>query len=310
MNARLFVLSGADLGRSFALADGALLGRSPECAVPLRDASISRMHAKVEARGGALWLVDQGSRNGLWRKGERVKELELGDLDEFKVGDVFVRVRLELGGVAPEADLDFDVAPKSAQRSPAAPKPAPAPSAETERPPTAVPAPQRTVNPPPRRAELELEEIVLEEPTDSPAPPAVPRSPEAPRAPEPVVSRVAPARPDPASTAFRALGATRVAPSFENRSARVLQYHRVAASGGALSADLEQRPVWVKLVLIVLAMALCAAISWFAFRGTTFLRERASGGGASGLPEDAESTDGGAVAPADGTDTSAGDAAR
>ncbi|MCK6446629.1 MAG: FHA domain-containing protein [Planctomycetes bacterium] len=263
MNARLFVLSGADLGRSFALADGAVLGRSPECAVPLRDASISRMHAKVVARGESLWLVDQGSRNGLWSKTERVKELELADLSEFKVGDVLVRVRLELAAAVHEADVDFDVAPRVRPTS-TAPKPVPPAAA---------------------RAELELEEIVLEE-APEPARPAVSPAPAASRPAEPTgatgarpptAPRLEPeSRPDPASTSFRALGATKVAPALENRGQRVLQYHKVDARGSALSADLEQRPVWVKLLLVVLAMALCAAISWLAFRGTTFLRERAS----------------------------------
>lgn len=288
MNARLFVLSGADLGRSFALADGAVLGRSPDCAVPLRDASISRTHAKVVARGESLWLVDQGSRNGLWSKTERVKELELADLAEFKVGDVLVRVRLELAAAVHEADVDFDVAPR-ARPAPSTPQPAPPPT------------PMRSEPPP--RAELELEEIVLEEPPEAARPTATTgaRAPTAPRTESPTRPESAPrsgpaTKPDPASTAFRALGANQVAPALENRGQRVLQYHKVEARRSALSADLEQRPAWVKFVLVVLAMALCAAISWLAFRGTTFLRERAAP--ESAAPEDAPPD----VAPPDATE--------
>lgn len=255
MSPRLFVLSGSDLGRSYALEDGALLGRSPECQVPLRDGSISRVHAKVERRGDRLWLVDQGSRNGLWLAGQRVRELALGDLVEFKVGDVLARVRLDASAPAPDAELEFDVAPKkpAARLTPEAP-----PSAELE---------------------LELEEIVLEEEPARAAPSAPPRAAPSPAGAPATAPRPAPSI-DKASTAFQALGATKASPALETRGQRVLQYHKIEARSGWLSTDLEQRPAWVRLVVIVLAMALCAAVSWFAFKGTTLLRERAQDPGA------------------------------
>ena len=80
---RVYVLSGADLGRSFAIGAGAAFGRSPDGVVVLRDASISRVHAKVERRGDALWLVDQASRNGVFVEGKKVPELALADAVEF-----------------------------------------------------------------------------------------------------------------------------------------------------------------------------------------------------------------------------------
>jgi hypothetical protein len=81
-----------------------------------------------------------------------------------------------------------------------------------------------------------------------------------------------------------ALGATKLAPALAQRGQRVLQYHRTPSREGWLSADLDQRPAWFKLVVILFAMALCAAISWFVFSGTTILRERAQ-------PEPTRSTD-------------------
>ena len=47
MSAQLFVLSGADVGRSLEARDGLTIGRSRECALVLRDPSISRRHAPL-----------------------------------------------------------------------------------------------------------------------------------------------------------------------------------------------------------------------------------------------------------------------
>ncbi|MCC6407919.1 MAG: FHA domain-containing protein [Planctomycetes bacterium] len=265
MSARLYVLSGPDLGRSFALDEGATLGRSTDCSVPLRDASISRVHARVVRRTEGLVLQDQQSRNGLWHKGARVPELALVDLVEFKVGEVLVRVRLEAGTEArgPGEHVEFDVAPK-----PAEPKPAAAP-------PPAPPKPAAT---------LELEEIVLKDFEPEPiearlAAPAPAPASAAPRARPAEPAR--PARPASPRPGAAPLAATKVSPALEARGQRVLQYSKVEGSGGLLTGDLEQRPAWFKLLVIVLAMALCAAVTWFVFSGTTFLRERAQGAGAS-----------------------------
>jgi len=99
MKARLFVLAGPDIGRSFQVRHGDTLGRSPECIVSLRHPSVSRKHAHLEVRGGAFWIVDDGSRNGIGVQGERVARLELRDHLEFSLGELTLRFRLaEPGG--------------------------------------------------------------------------------------------------------------------------------------------------------------------------------------------------------------------
>jgi pSer/pThr/pTyr-binding forkhead associated (FHA) protein len=113
MTARLFVLSGADLGRSFPLDEGATVGRNADCAIALRDGSISRVHARIERRESGLVLVDQKSRNGLWNKGVRAAEVALADLGEFKIGDVLVRVRLETEASAAASEVEFEARPKA-----------------------------------------------------------------------------------------------------------------------------------------------------------------------------------------------------
>jgi predicted component of type VI protein secretion system len=92
---QLFVLSGADVGRSFEITPGAKLGRSPECDIVLRDPSVSRRHAHFEEVQGRWSLVDDGSRNGISVNGQRTARAELEGQQEFLIGELLVRLKLE-----------------------------------------------------------------------------------------------------------------------------------------------------------------------------------------------------------------------
>jgi hypothetical protein len=89
----LYALGGPDVGQSWELMDGAVLGRNPDCVVVLHERSVSRRHARVELRGGTWWVVDMGSRNGLRVAGKRVSEAPLADHAEFVLGEVPLRFR-------------------------------------------------------------------------------------------------------------------------------------------------------------------------------------------------------------------------
>ncbi len=126
--ARLFVLAGPDLARSFALGERSTLGRSDECDVVLHDRSISRKHA-VLVRQGELWFVqDLGSTNGVSKDGKRAERIELADGDEFTLGDLPLRLRLSAPAVA--QDIEFDSSP------PAVPASVPAPAVRAPVPPS------------------------------------------------------------------------------------------------------------------------------------------------------------------------------
>ena len=56
----LYVLSGSDVGRTYEVVDGALLGRVSQCDVVLRDSSVSRTHARLERRGEGWVVVENG----------------------------------------------------------------------------------------------------------------------------------------------------------------------------------------------------------------------------------------------------------
>lgn len=92
---RLYILSGPDLGRTVDVQEGAVLGRAAECAVHLRDPSVSRQHARLERVEGSWRIVDTDSRNGVRVRGERVMSAALADGDEFQVGEVVLRFRAE-----------------------------------------------------------------------------------------------------------------------------------------------------------------------------------------------------------------------
>ena len=232
--AQLFVLSGSDAGRSFVVRGGARIGRGKDCEVRLREVSVSRNHAHIEEQDGRWFVVDDGSRNGILYESQRRDRLELTDHDEFQLGEMLLRFRLE------------DPAVES-PRKPDRPRPA-APAAPLPEP----------------------EEIVLEGGGED-----MDRS--ATRAP---VSRPAPARaaapPPPADPSGTRVARPAKAPAagagLEAKS-RVLQYHRTENRRGAMVTDLTQYPLWLRWSVYALVLALAVAIAFFAFKGTSSLRE-------------------------------------
>ena len=103
MKARLYVLSGPDIGRSFSVRHGDTLGRSPDCVVTLKHASLSRNHAHLECVDGRWFIVDDQSRNGVFVGKQRTPRAELGDMAEFQLGELHLRLRLEASNANPDA---------------------------------------------------------------------------------------------------------------------------------------------------------------------------------------------------------------
>lgn len=168
--ARLYVLSGPDLGRSFPLGERTTLGRSDECDLVLRERSISRQHAVLVQTGERWFVEDLGSTNGISKDGKRAPRIELADGDEFKLGDLLLRLRLGAPAApsASEQDIEFDVGPASTRATAAAPIPAPPP------------------RPGPPSVTAAADEIEIEEPDAEPAASArAPLAPSAPRVPRP-----------------------------------------------------------------------------------------------------------------------------
>jgi predicted component of type VI protein secretion system len=258
--AQLFVLSGPDVGRSFDVRPGDTIGRSPECIVTLKDPSISRNHARLVREGERWVLLDQGSRNGIVTAGVRRTRVELEDQMEVQLGEVLLRFRAE---TAPESAPPRELAPPPAPARestlpPAPPRDRASPPAPSPRPPaSAAPAPPRPTADVPAFARA------------APAPPPI-------EEPDEILlegaSRIAePAPPD------RKPRATTPGPLRPGPGDRVLQYNRIPDRPGRLGADLAQYPAWVRIGLLLLALALAAAIAWLAFAGAAFLRQKLAG---------------------------------
>ena len=64
------------------------IGRSSECAIPVKDRYLSRRHAEIEAVNGNWVLKDLGSANGTYLNGARVEhDMSLVSGDRIRVGD-------------------------------------------------------------------------------------------------------------------------------------------------------------------------------------------------------------------------------
>ena len=75
-----------------AVGEGVLrVGRGIAADDVLEDRSVSRRHAVITCRDGEVVLLDDGSLNGVWVNGERVRQATLRDGDAVAVGDVQMR---------------------------------------------------------------------------------------------------------------------------------------------------------------------------------------------------------------------------
>jgi predicted component of type VI protein secretion system len=237
--ARLFVLAGPDLGRSFPLGERTTLGRSDECDLVLRDRSISRKHAVLVHADGSWFVEDLGSTNGVSKDGKRGERIELADGDEFRLGDLALRLRLGVEGPAPvvDADIEFDLGPTRVVPAPAvAPAPLPVPAPPSARAPAARDTAARDTaarGPLPKDPdEIEVEEEIEIEGPDQALPAAV-RA-----APMPLTPR---------------------APRAERRT-------------GFFAGDLSQQPFWLRTLIVLGLIAFCAGLAYGAFRAVAMLR--------------------------------------
>lgn len=84
--ARLVGLSGTVKGRVYPLSLGTfVLGRGEECDLRLRDAGVSRVHAKIVAEGPVHVIQDNESRNGTLVNGQPVRRADLKEGDQLSL---------------------------------------------------------------------------------------------------------------------------------------------------------------------------------------------------------------------------------
>jgi hypothetical protein len=84
---RLVAVDGPLKGKTFEVTELASIGRGDTCAVRLDGRHVSRIHARLERREGAMVLKDNESRNGVFVNGASVKESALKADDVVEIGE-------------------------------------------------------------------------------------------------------------------------------------------------------------------------------------------------------------------------------
>lgn len=76
----------SDGDQSVPLVDKLLIGRHPGCQIVLAESSVSSKHAAVIAKGDRWFIADLDSSNGIVSDGQKVKQLQLKDGVQFRIG--------------------------------------------------------------------------------------------------------------------------------------------------------------------------------------------------------------------------------
>jgi len=70
-----------------------IIGRSPECDLPVRDILLSRRHCVIERLGESWVIADLGSKNGTRVNGDVINRHVLHDLDVIRIGRTRIAFR-------------------------------------------------------------------------------------------------------------------------------------------------------------------------------------------------------------------------
>ena len=106
------VLNSGSSGKKVLMAEGQdeiIIGREPECDLPIDDHTVSRQHAKLVRKWGGVVLNDLGSKNGTFVNHERISEKVIRDGDKLMFGTVKCLYRNA-------ADVNIDIISKEISR--------------------------------------------------------------------------------------------------------------------------------------------------------------------------------------------------
>ena len=107
----LRVVKGPNVGQVFEVrAASVVLGRSPDCAIVLDHAAVSRLHAKIECVDGSFYIEDLKSRNGVRINGQTSVRHQLRDNDLIKICGYHLSFEDERFREAEESSVDVDSA--------------------------------------------------------------------------------------------------------------------------------------------------------------------------------------------------------
>ncbi len=81
-------VSGATLGKTYAVTDNAVIGRQPDCDLPIPAEEVSRHHARLKVTPEGVLVEDMGSANGTWINDKRVQSGLLKPGEELRLDTV------------------------------------------------------------------------------------------------------------------------------------------------------------------------------------------------------------------------------
>lgn len=81
-------VSGATFGKTFAVTDNAVIGRQPDCDIPIPAEEISRHHVRLKVTSEGVHVEDMGSANGTYINGKRVEKGVLKPGEELRLDTV------------------------------------------------------------------------------------------------------------------------------------------------------------------------------------------------------------------------------
>lgn len=94
-SARLDLLEGGEVRRSFTLAEVNSLGRAVSNTICLTDSTVSAHHAEISYSEQCWWLEDVGSSNGTVVNGATIEaRVALSEGDQIEVGNTRLRLHL------------------------------------------------------------------------------------------------------------------------------------------------------------------------------------------------------------------------
>jgi pSer/pThr/pTyr-binding forkhead associated (FHA) protein len=99
--ASVVILEGYAEGMEYPLEKNyAVIGRSKDAAVPLKDPLASREHAAILYQDNVFMLKDLDSTNGTYMDGGSIRQRKLRHGDKFRVGDTLLQFILQDSGRA------------------------------------------------------------------------------------------------------------------------------------------------------------------------------------------------------------------
>jgi pSer/pThr/pTyr-binding forkhead associated (FHA) protein len=81
-------VSGATLGKTYAVTDNAVIGRQPDCDLPIPAEEVSRHHARLKVTPDGVLVEDMGSANGTYINDKRVQSGLLKAGEELRLDTV------------------------------------------------------------------------------------------------------------------------------------------------------------------------------------------------------------------------------